>query len=465
MKATVEIFLESKYQKIKLIKESKRSEIWLASDSSNNLYIYKKLYKSNEAYKILKQNPNKIFPQVIYCAEFEESMLIVEEYIQGESLFERIKQKKYLSEIETKNYLLQLCDGLQFLHQLNIIHRDIKPEHIIIRGNEVKLIDFDSVHIYKEHSTEDTELLGTKGYAPPEQYGFSQSDSRNDIYSLGVTFLKATKYFHSILSKCIEKNPDDRFQSANELKYAILNHKPRIKNLLITFMLIEIFLLSIHNEAIEEEIPIEKSEKKIIKQNDVKIQSKEKYQFPEIKLPETHQQIEINQTNEIYQPTEIHKPFETHQPIQNEQTIEKIIGDFVKVEYYANGQRLNEWTDSVDYDVDNAGTIQNVNKNVWNQWQIEGEFLKLPPNYLNLQIRLVNYSDKIFHNVQVEVEDYERKFFNGRDLSPKEGITFDVPINQLRLSNSKAIIKIKVIGNGVEIRCSGSEYELNLLED
>ena len=324
MNVNVERFLMSRFQKIKLIKQSAKGEIWIVTDSSGKFFILKKLFKIGLPYKILKDNPHKIFPKIIYCAEDEEKTLIVEEFIQGESFFERIRQKNFLNELEAKNFLLQLCGGLKFLHEKNIIHRDIKPEHLIIRGNEIKLIDFDSVHIYKEGQAEDTEKLGTKGYAPPEQYGFSQSDSRNDIYSLGITFQKVLNknyrgYLKKFLMKCTENNPNDRYQSADELKFAILNYRPskKLSTKYIFATLIFILILTFHNVTTNKLIQIETPlEKKIIE--------------PKIEKP-----------------------------------LQKIIGDFVKVEYYAKGQQLNEWTDNLDYDVPNTGTVEYIKKKIF----------------------------------------------------------------------------------------------------
>lgn len=69
---------------------------------------------------------------------------------------------------------------------MGVVHRDVKPDNIMIRGKEAVLIDFDASRIYKNAIQEDTQILGTTGFAAPEQYGISQSDGRADIYALGV---------------------------------------------------------------------------------------------------------------------------------------------------------------------------------------------------------------------------------------------------------------------------------------
>lgn len=119
--------------------------------------------------------------------------------------------------------LKQLCECLKILHAQKIIHRDIKPSNVMLTENEtVKLIDFSISRIAKENKENDTDFLGTKGYAPPEQFGFGQTDARSDIYSLGVTIQKILGenydgYLKKILSKCTELDPAKRYQSVEEI--------------------------------------------------------------------------------------------------------------------------------------------------------------------------------------------------------------------------------------------------------
>ena len=87
---------------------------------------------------------------------------------------------------ESKQIARQLCSALWVFHSMGMVHRDVKPDNVIIRGKEAVLIDFDASRIYKSTIQEDTQILGTTGFAAPEQYGLSQSDGRADIYALGV---------------------------------------------------------------------------------------------------------------------------------------------------------------------------------------------------------------------------------------------------------------------------------------
>ena len=110
------------------------------------------------------------------------------------------------------------------LHSMGVVHRDVKPENIIIRGKEAVLIDFDASRIYKNNNREDTQILGTTGYAAPEQYGLSQSDGRADIYALGILLNIMLTGEHPsrklaggrmgrIVQKCTMVSPEKRYKN------------------------------------------------------------------------------------------------------------------------------------------------------------------------------------------------------------------------------------------------------------
>ena len=108
------------------------------------------------------------------------------------------------------------------------VHRDVKPENVILRGSDAVLIDFDAARIYKVASESDTQVLGTTGFAAPEQYGIFQSDERADIFSLGVLLNimltgkhpsreMAAGKMGRIVRKCTMTAPEQRYQSARAL--------------------------------------------------------------------------------------------------------------------------------------------------------------------------------------------------------------------------------------------------------
>lgn len=228
MDATINAYIETSFQKLRQLRSSDKGEVWLASDASGKLVIVKRIFLTGLPYRVLKEHQQSICPRVLYCAEDENETLVVEEFLQGDSLLERLEQGRYLTEQEAKSILLQLCDGLAPLHEQGIIHRDIKPSNLILQqGGIIRIIDFDAARTIKEDSREDTHLLGTKGYAPPEQFGYGQTDARSDIYSIGVTMKKLMGkeyrgYLTYVLSKCTEIDPQNRYDTVISLKRAIL---------------------------------------------------------------------------------------------------------------------------------------------------------------------------------------------------------------------------------------------------
>ena len=220
-----------KYQTILTIKESEKATVELAAvELFVGPVIVKRLKGGNpEIYRLLSEQSNSHIPQIYAVEEQENELLIAEEYVDGENLAEHL-QKSLLSDEQKLNYALQLCEAVGFLHALNpsVIHRDIKPSNILINGKgELKLIDFDASRHYKEApSSSDTRLLGTVEYAPPEQFGYSQTDVRSDIYSMGVVFhemrptenKKMAEQWEKIAEKCTSFDPKNRYQSVEELK-------------------------------------------------------------------------------------------------------------------------------------------------------------------------------------------------------------------------------------------------------
>ena len=175
-----------------------------------------------------------------YIAQYEnETMLcVVRDYVAGLPLNEYASEA-HPTQAQVVAIASQICDILAYLHSLTppVIHRDIKPQNIIIDANgNAWLIDFGISREYDPAAAKDTRYFGTVDFAPPEQYGFSQTDNRTDIFSLGVLIgwlltgesqpRKAmpkldSPRLHKIVKTCTELTPDRRYASAVQVKKAL----------------------------------------------------------------------------------------------------------------------------------------------------------------------------------------------------------------------------------------------------
>ena len=113
--------------------------------------------------------------------------MVTEEYISGETLDEKLHRQGVMPPELVKYYIRQLLEALEQIHAQGIVHRDISPKNVLISTDGVvKLLDFDIARRRKQNQNADTTILGTVGFASPEQYGFLQTDATADIYALGV---------------------------------------------------------------------------------------------------------------------------------------------------------------------------------------------------------------------------------------------------------------------------------------
>ena len=163
---------------------------------------------------------------------------VLEDYVSGRSLQEELEEKGKLSVDDALEYFIQLLEALGTIHGYHIIHRDIKPENILISTDGVvKLLDFGIARFQKENQSKDTTILGTAGYASPEQFGFLQTDVRADIYAAGILLNKMLtgkmpgeetdeligldEGISGIIRKCTEIDPKNRYESVQQLKVAV----------------------------------------------------------------------------------------------------------------------------------------------------------------------------------------------------------------------------------------------------
>lgn len=211
-------------QEIQLLHQSSKSLVQLMMDTkTGRRVIWKELNGVHPVYEKLRTLHHPYLPDIFSVEYKDEKTFVLEEYIEGVSL-----GCASLSERALTKAFLEVCQVLEFLHHHQILHRDIKPEHILLASDgHIRLIDFDAAREPKADEVQDTRLLGTRGYAPPEQFGFAQTDARADLYALGATFrqllgpvARKGRWRH-ILRRCTALDPKDRYASAGQIRRAV----------------------------------------------------------------------------------------------------------------------------------------------------------------------------------------------------------------------------------------------------
>ena len=224
--------LREEFEAARLLKESPRGTVELVRHrSTGRRFILRRFRGSAEVYRALLDCACPNLPQVLEVASRGEDHLVLEEFIQGDTLDSLLRDGRF-SPRETRKIAGQLCRALWVLHTLGAVHRDVKPENVILRGVEAVLIDFDAARLRKPDHRTDTQVLGTTGFAAPEQYGLSQTDGRADIYSLGVLLnvmltgehpsaRLAPGHLGRVVERCTRVNPEKRYPNILRLMEAL----------------------------------------------------------------------------------------------------------------------------------------------------------------------------------------------------------------------------------------------------
>lgn len=216
---------------LQIIKQDNDKTISLIEhETTHTKYIQKELnYYDKILYQTLQKIKNPYLPKIFVVQENDNQLTLLEEYIEGNTLDQQI-----LSKEDVRNIMHQLCECLNTLHKLNppIIHRDIKPENIIYHNNKVTLLDFGIARFLDSRKSKDTLILGSVGYAAPEQFGFQQSNPQTDIYALGklMNYLLNGSLEHQnnipfdlkqIILKATQLDYKNRYKSVKEMDLAI----------------------------------------------------------------------------------------------------------------------------------------------------------------------------------------------------------------------------------------------------
>lgn len=262
--ARVGEIIDGKYEVLREIGCGGMSVVYLAKDKKIGTYwAVKELRKdkddlSNQIAKkaltdeanLMKKLSHPALPRIIDIIDDHENFYVVMDYIEGESLDKLLKREGVQPQKKAVDWANQLCDVLEYLHTQStpIIYRDMKPSNVILKPNgSLMLIDLGIAREYKKQSSEDTQCIGTREYAAPEQFGGKgQSDQRTDIYALGVTLhyivtgknptewpyellpirklnSKLSKKLEKVITKCTEIDPANRYFSCSQLKQDLLD--------------------------------------------------------------------------------------------------------------------------------------------------------------------------------------------------------------------------------------------------
>ena len=229
----LEDILKEQYFIVKVLKNTEEKSIVLLRHKVLEKDMICRKFKGNaDAYKILNGIIFPTLPQIYEVTKTEESIIVLEEFIKGVTVAD-ILLNGLFNERGVKKIIRDLCDALTVIHSYGIIHRDIKPENVMITDEgSVKLIDFDAARLFKNGQSKDTKIIGTTGYAAPEQFGFAQSDERTDIFAVGVLMNVMLTGEHpsqkiykgklsKIIEKCIQIDPKKRYRNAEELKKSL----------------------------------------------------------------------------------------------------------------------------------------------------------------------------------------------------------------------------------------------------
>ncbi len=217
-----------RYKFISVLKASEKGDIRLVRDENGKLLVQRYRDIDRQLLKKLMEIECPYIAKTLDFGENEDGFFTIEEYIDGTPA-----NDTQFTEKQAVQALIELCEALKALHKNGIVHRDIKPSNIIVgKDGHIRLIDFDTARLMKEYQSHDTGYLGTIGYAPPEQYGFMQTDARSDIYAFGMTleelFGKSAKKpkFHQIIAKCTAFDPEKRYSDISLVERALKRRFP-----------------------------------------------------------------------------------------------------------------------------------------------------------------------------------------------------------------------------------------------
>lgn len=224
--------LRQLYQLVAVLSDKNGCQVFrLRNPQAGKDLVLRSFPKQIPAYGALCDVRCENLPEIYDAIDLEDGQIVFEEFIDGITVSQVMEGGKYRYR-GAKKVMTGVCNALHFLHRMGFVHRDVKPENVMInRDGRVILIDFNASRAVSD-STKDTVIMGTVGYVSPEQLGLSQSDARTDIYAAGILLNVMLTGAHPsvrlvrgrgsrIVRKCTHVSPDDRYQTALQLCKAL----------------------------------------------------------------------------------------------------------------------------------------------------------------------------------------------------------------------------------------------------
>jgi len=224
-----EELLFGKYRILKLLANGSGGEVFLAEHRMvGERRVIKRLLKNRPFYEERKREAHTLkllhhaaIPRIYDIEEDASACYIIEEDMGGETLHDFLNRQKCLSTSFISNYSIQLCEIIEYLHQMGILYLDVKPENIMICGDKLTLIDFGGAIRKQEYSGV---MFGTQGYAAPEQYD-GMAEERSDVYGIGCVIgvmlrekSKGREALFAIYERCVREVPAKRYPSVSALR-------------------------------------------------------------------------------------------------------------------------------------------------------------------------------------------------------------------------------------------------------
>ena len=241
--------LEESYRTVTLIRDTPKYRIELVeqvSDKTN--YIKRTYFEDKREIFFPLMNADIPYTAPIKAILFDTDTIILEKYMEGQTLKEYLLHTP-VSAREASRLVTELLCAVRGIHKLGIIHRDIKPDNILVdRSGHICLIDFGIARVYRPNKSNDTQLLGTVGYAAPEQFGFAQSDFRTDIFSIGVTcrdiirVCQKNRLLRKIERKCTKMDPFQRYPDVEAILAEF--RRKKLRTVCASAVLLILFLLT-----------------------------------------------------------------------------------------------------------------------------------------------------------------------------------------------------------------------------